>query len=180
LSADGAFEASNCPCYTKSTMSDEIARQQALIVMQRANRHLAKGEIADARLAFERSLALWPTPEAYVGLGQTYGMTNRHDEAIEWCQKAIEVDPAFGQAYNDIGVYLIESHRWEEAIAWLEKALRANRYDSPGQPLYNLGRVYIHLGQYRTALRYLDQSIAIDPFDRPAIWAKFSLLARSN
>ena len=54
-------------------MSDEIDRQQAMIIVERASRHLAKGEIADAKLAFERSLAVWPTAEAHVGLGQTYG-----------------------------------------------------------------------------------------------------------
>ncbi len=161
-------------------MSDEIARQQALIVLERADRHLAKGEIADAMLAYERSLAIWPTAEAYVGLGQAYGLTQRQDEAIEFCQKAIGIDPDFGQAYNDVGVYMIESNRWEEAIPWLEKATRAPRYDSPQQPYLNLGRVYTRLRQYRTALSYLDQSLRLDPFHRPAIWAKFALLARVN
>lgn len=161
-------------------MSDEIARQKALIILEGGQRHLAKGEIADAMLAFERSLAVWPTAEAYVGLGQTYGMTRRQDEAIECCQKAIDVDPSFGEAYNDIGVYLIESKRLDEAIPWLEKAVEAERYDSPEQPFFNLGRVYTRLGQYATALQHLDQSITHDPFHRPAIWAKYSLLARMN
>lgn len=161
-------------------MSDEIARQQALIILERANRQLARGEIADAMLSFERSLAVWPTAQAFVGLGQTYGMTRRQDEAIECCQKALDLDPTFGKAYNDIGVYLIESNRWEEAIPWLEKAMKSGRHESPQLPMLNLGRVYAHLGQYRTALRYLDQSISLDPFHRPAIWAKFGLLAKMN
>jgi Tfp pilus assembly protein PilF len=161
-------------------MSDEIARQQALIILERAKRFLAKGEIADATLAYERSLVVWPTADAYVGLGQTYGMTQRQDEAIECCHKAIAVDAAFCQAYNDIGVYLVELNRWEEAVPWFEKAMKAARCDSPEQPLFNLGRVYTHLGQYATALRYLDNAIALDPFYRPAIWAKFGLLAKTN
>jgi tetratricopeptide (TPR) repeat protein len=161
-------------------MSDDIARQQALIILERAERHLERGALADAILTYKRSLALWPTAEAYVGLGQSYAVTQRRDEAIDCCHKAIEVDPAFGPAYNDIGVYLTESNRWEEAIPWLEKASQATRNDSPEQPLFNLGRVYAHLGQYGTALSYLDQSIALDPFNRPIVWAKFALLARMN
>jgi Tfp pilus assembly protein PilF len=161
-------------------MSDEIARQQALIILERADRYLARGEIADAMLTYERSLAVWPTAEAYVGLGQTYGMTRRKEEAIECCHKAIDVDPAFGQAYNDIGVYLFDSNRLEQAIPWFEKAMKATRYDAREQPLFNLGRTYARLGQYATALRYLDQSIALDPFQQPAIWAKFTLLAKMN
>jgi tetratricopeptide (TPR) repeat protein len=161
-------------------MSDDIARQQALIILERARRHLSNGEVADAILACERSLALWPTAEAYVSLGQSYALTQRRDEAIECCHKAIEVDPTVGRAYNDIGVYLIESSRWEEAIPWLEKASKATRNDSLEQTFFNLGRVYRRLGQYATALNYLDQSLALDPFNRPIIWAKFALLAEMN
>jgi tetratricopeptide (TPR) repeat protein len=76
-----------------------------------------------------------------------------------------------------MGLYLIEAKRWEEAIPWLEEA---SRYDAPQQAYFNLGRAYTRLGQYATALRYLDLSIAQDPFHRPAIWAKFALLAKMN
>jgi tetratricopeptide (TPR) repeat protein len=148
-------------------MSDEIEKQQAMILLERAYRHQMKGELADAIILYERSLATWPTAEAYTFLGWTYSMNGRYDEAIENC-------------HNDIGAYLIELNRWEEAIPWLVKATRAERYDSPHFPFMNLGRVYTHLGQYRTALDYLDQSIRLDPFHRPAIWAKYALLAKMN
>lgn len=161
-------------------MSDEIEKQQAMILLERAYRHQMKGELADAIILYERSLATWPTAEAYTFLGWTYSMNNRYEEAIENCHKAIEVDPTFGNPYNDIGAYLIELSRWEEAIPWLIKATKAERYDSPHFPLMNLGRVYTYLGQYRTALDYLDQSIRLDPFHRPAIWAKYALLAKMN
>ncbi|UCG24107.1 MAG: tetratricopeptide repeat protein [Chloroflexota bacterium] len=161
-------------------MSDEIARQQSMILLERGYRHQMKGEVADAIILYERSLETWPTAEAYTFLGWTYSMTNRYDEAIECCKKAIEVDPTFGNPYNDIGAYLIELKRWEEAIPWLEKAAAAGRYDSPQYPYLNLGRVYGHMGQYRTALRYLDQALILDPFYRAAVWTKHTLLAKMN
>ena len=34
----------------------------------------------------------------------------------EECKRAIEIDPDFGNPYNDIGVYLIDLNRFEEAI----------------------------------------------------------------
>ena len=158
-------------------MSDEIARQQALILLKRANRHLAKGEFADAMIVYRRSLATGPTSEAYVGLGQVYSRLDRHEEAIECCRQAVDNDSTLGGPYNDIGIYLIELGRWEEAIPWLEKATHAEYYDSPQLPHWHLGRIHTHLGHYRTALRHLDRSIKLDPFHRPAIWAKFTLLA---
>ena len=161
-------------------MSDEIARQKAMILLERGYRHQMKGEVGDAIILYERSLDAWPTAEAYTFLGWTYSMTNRYDDAIECCKKAIEVDPTFGNPYNDIGAYLIELKRWEEAIPWLEKATAASRYDSPQYPYLNLGRIYEHMGQYRTALSYLDQALIIDPFYRAAVWSKHALLAKMN
>ena len=161
-------------------MSDEIARQKAMVLLERGYRHQMKGEVADAIILYERSLDAWPTAEAHTFLGWTYSMINRHEDAIECCKKAIEVDPTFGNPYNDIGAYLIELKRWEEAIPWLEKATAASRYDSPQYPCLNLGRVYEHMGQYRTALGYLDRALIIDPFYRAAVWSKHALLAKMN
>lgn len=161
-------------------MSDDVSKQQALILVDRAHRHQMRGEYADAIILYERSLALWPTAEAHTFLGWTYSMMNRYDEAIECCKKAIKVDPDFGNPYNDIGAYLIELRRWEEAIPWLEKATKASRYESPQFPHLNLGRVYESLGQFKTAMTCYDKAIEINPFYRAAVWAKFNLVGRMN
>ena len=46
------------------------------------------------------------------------------DDAIAQCEIAIELDPEFGNPYNDIGVYLMQQQRLDEAIPWLERANR--------------------------------------------------------
>lgn len=161
-------------------MSEEIQRQQAMVLLDRAYKHQMRGELADAILLYEQSLETFPTAEAHTFLGWTYSMMNRYEEAIEACEKAIEVDPDFGNPYNDIGAYLIEMERWEEAIPWLEKATKASRYEAPQFPHMNLGRVYEHMGDYQRALQCFEQAIEIDPFYRTAIWAKYQMLARWN
>ena len=161
-------------------MSDEFTRQQALVLLERAQRHQMKGELADAIILYRRSLALHPTAEAHTFLGWTYSMLNRYDEAIAECQTAIELDPTFGNPYNDIGSYLMAMNRWEEAVPWLEKATKAPRYDAPQFPHINLGRVYEQLGRYRTALSCYNRALAIDPLYRPALWAKYELLGQLN
>lgn len=159
-------------------MSDDISRQQAMILFERAYRHQMRGEFGEAIALYKRSLAVQPTAEAHTFLGWTYSMMNRYDEAIEACQQAIAVDPTFGNPYNDIGAYLIELDRWEEAIPWLEKATQASRYEAPQYPHLNLGRVYEHLGRYRTALSCYDRAIQIAPLYRTAVWAKYNLLSK--
>ena len=159
-------------------MNDNIAKKQALILFEHAHRHQMKGELGDAIVLYRRSLELEPTAEAFTFLGWTYSMLDRYDEAISYCKKAINVDPTYGNPYNDIGAYLIEQHQWQDAIPWLEKASKAQRYESPQFPLMNLGRVYENIGQSRTALTFYDRALQIDPFYRSAIWAKYSLLGQ--
>lgn len=161
-------------------MTKNIAKKQALILIEQAQRHQMKGHYAEAILLYRRSLALQPTAEAFTYLGWIYSMMNRYQEAIDSCKLAIEVDATFGNPYNDIGAYLIELNKWEEAIPWLEKAIAAPRYDNKQFPYMNLGRIYEHLGQYRTALEHYDRAIRIDPFDRTTIWAKYHLIGRLN
>ena len=161
-------------------MSDEISRQQAMILFERAYRHQMRGEFGDAIALYKRSLIVQPTAEAYTFLGWTYSMMDRYDEAIEACHQAIGVDPTFGNPYNDIGAYLIELDRWEEAIPWLEKATQATRYEAPQFPHLNLGRVYEHLGRYHAALSFYYQPLQIAPLYRTAIWSKYNLLSKVN
>jgi tetratricopeptide (TPR) repeat protein len=158
------------------SMGDDFDVQKAMILFERAYRHQMRGEFGNAIALYKRSLAISPTAEAYTFLGWTYSMMDRYDEAIESCKKAIEVDPTFGNPYNDIGSYLIEQGDFEEAIPWLDQAMQAPRYDSPQFPHLNLGRVHERLGRYRQALESYDRALEIDPFYRAAAWAKYDLI----
>lgn len=151
-----------------------------MILLDRAYKHQMQGELADAIVLYERSLEIFPTAEAHTFLGWTYSMMERYEEAIAECKKAIAVDPAFGNPYNDIGAYLIELGQWEDAIPWLEQATKAPRYEAPQFPHMNLGRVYEHRGEYEHALAAYDQALALDPFYQTAIWAKYQMLGRLN
>lgn len=161
-------------------MNDDIARQQAMVLFERAYKKQIRGELGDAMVLYKRSLSVFPTAEAHTFLGWVYSILNRYDEAIDCCKEAIEVDPTYGNPYNDIGAYLIELESWEEAIPWLEKATTASRYEVPQFPHLNLGRVHEHLGRFQSALECYDQALGLDPFYRAAIWAKYNLLGRMN
>ncbi|HBY58261.1 MAG TPA: hypothetical protein DEH78_00460, partial [Solibacterales bacterium] len=110
----------------------------AIELFQKAYQLQMQGELDLAVDLYRRSIEVHPTAEAYTFLGWTYRFQGKIDEAIQECKKAIDVDPSFGNPYNDIGAYLIEKGKHDDAIPWLEKAAKSGRYESYHFPWYNL------------------------------------------
>jgi len=152
----------------------------ALEHFQKAYEHQMKGELEEAVDLYKKSIEIHPTAEAYTFLGWTYSFMVRYDAAIDECRKAIEVDPEFGNPYNDIGAYLIEKGRLDDAIPWLEKATRAKRYDSYCFPHLNLGRIWEKKGQWSKAMDEYRLSLKENPNYVLAARALKNLQSMSN
>jgi Tfp pilus assembly protein PilF len=142
--------------------------ERAVELFQRAYQAQAAGDFETAVQLYKRSLELHPTAEAHTFLGWTYSFQGRLDDAIAECQKAIAVDPSFGNPYNDIGAYLIELGRPDDAIPWLEKATSATRYEAPHYPRFNLGRVYLAKEMLSRALQEFERALHVRPDYEPA------------
>src|SRR5215470_7327697 len=121
---------------------DEDREHRAIRLFKEAYDLQMKGDLEAAVKRYKESIENYPTAEAYTFLGWTYSFMGRLDDAIAECYKAIEVDPTFGNPYNDIGSYLMMKGQIDEAIPWLERALQAPRYESYCYPHMNLGRAF--------------------------------------
>jgi tetratricopeptide (TPR) repeat protein len=141
---------------------------RALRLFQQGYEHQMSGELDEAAALYEASIGLFPTAEAHTFLAWTHSFGGRFDHAIQECQKAIEIDPEFGNAYNDLGAYLIEQGKHDEAIPWLERALGAGRYESYHFPWFNLGRAYAAMDCYGRAMECFREALAIAPEYAPA------------
>jgi Tfp pilus assembly protein PilF len=126
--------------------------REAMRLFQQAYQQQMRGELDEAIELYSRSIEAFPTAEGYTFRGWTYSFQGRIEDAIAECLKAIEVDPTFGNPYNDIGAYLVEQDRLDAAIVWFERALQAPRYESYCFPHFNLGRVYERKKMYTRAL----------------------------
>ncbi len=140
-----------------------IEMQEAKRYMQLAYKAHSEGEYDEAVRLYHRSLELHPTAEAHTFLGWTYSQQGELDQAIEECKNAIEIDPDFGNPYNDIGAYLIQKEQFEEAIFWLNQAANARRYEPRHYPHYNLGRVYERLGDFMQAIEEYRKAYELEP-----------------
>jgi tetratricopeptide (TPR) repeat protein len=139
-----------------------------------------RGDLQEAVRLYERSLAAHPTAEAHTFLGWTYSFLGDLEEAIACCKRAIEVDPSFGNPYNDIGAYLIERGELDAAIPWLQKAKEATRYEAPQFPRFNLGRLYLAKDMLSAALHEFEEALIVRPDYEPAARAIAAVKRRLN
>jgi tetratricopeptide (TPR) repeat protein len=143
----------------------ENDQEKAMELVNRAMRHQMAGELDDAIRLYKESISICPTADAHTYLGWTYSFQGKIHDAIAECEKAIEIDPDFGNPYNDIGVYLMQQQRLDEAIPWLEKAKQAKRYEPRHFPYLNLGRVYAAKGMINKALEEFRGALRMNPGD---------------
>lgn len=134
-------------------------KRQALQRFQEAYQAQVEGDYDRAVELYQESLALHPTAEAYTFLGWTFHFQGKIQEAIAECKRAIEVDPDFGNPYNDIGAYLIGKGKLDEAIEWLEKAKRAPKYEPRHFPFMNLGRLFAQKGMVMKAIQEFEGAL---------------------
>jgi len=160
-------------------MSEDDARRAAELWQEGCRLQMA-GELDRAIDAYQRSIAVHPTAEAHTYLGWTYSFQGKIDEAMAECRRAIEIDPEFGNPYNDIGVYLMQQGKLDEAIPWLERAKKAPRYEPRQFPFMNLGRIYLKQGRWWEALRQFEAAVRVAPTDADSAKALHSLRGRLN
>jgi tetratricopeptide (TPR) repeat protein len=143
------------PMNDASNRAEDSALQpeeRAKMYFQQAYKAHMNGELDDAVRLYTRALETFPTPEAHTFLGWAYSHQGHLEEAIAECEKAIDIDPDYGNPYNDMGAYLMELGRFEEAEESLTQALYASRYETPFFSRFNLGRLKQRQGKWFEAL----------------------------
>lgn len=162
------------------TEEEAITKREALLFFKQAYEAQMRGELDEAADLYKQSIAAYPTAEAHTFLGWTYSFMGLTDEAIAECHQAIEVDPDFGNPYNDIGAYLIEKGDLPSAAHWLKRAMEAQRYECYYYPHFNLGRILEAQGKVFDAMREYKTAIDLNPNYTLALRAFRRLQSRLN
>jgi tetratricopeptide (TPR) repeat protein len=151
------------PAVVSQELTPAECARQAAELFQTAYRLQSMGLTQEAVEMFQRSIERRPTAEAHTYLGRAYRVQGRLQEAVEECKAAIEIDPQFGNSYNDLGAYLVDQGEFSPAIPWLERALGCERYATPHFAWYNLGRAHMGLGELSLARACQRQSLKLAP-----------------
>ena len=70
-------------------MDDSVLKDRALALWMHGQNHHLRGDLESAIALYTRSLAFYPTAEAFTFRGWAYSFQGRVDDAIKQCKKAI-------------------------------------------------------------------------------------------
>lgn len=142
----------------------EVSREkEAFHFLKKAYRHQTAGELRAAIVNYKKSLEVFETAEGHTLLAWTYGFMERYDHAIAECKKAIELDPNFGNSYNDIAAYLIEKGNADEALNYLAIAIHSKRCENISYSYYNIERAWEKKGERLKAMSSYRRAIRENP-----------------
>jgi superkiller protein 3 len=104
--------------------------------------------------------------EEYFTKGLNAQENGFNELAIEYYQKAINIDPNDADAYGNMGIAYAKLEDYREAIKCYQKviAIDPNLAAAYG----NMGSAYYYLKNYREAIRCFQKAITIDPNDAMA------------
>lgn len=143
----------------------DLSERRATQLIETGLASVSSGDLRAARADFEAAAGLYPSAEAFTFWGWMEHHLGDPARAIELCKQAIELDPDFGNPYNDIGSYLVALGRADEAIPWFEKAIGAARYEPRQFPHLNLGRLYLSRRELGKALEHFQAALEFVPDD---------------
>jgi tetratricopeptide (TPR) repeat protein len=85
--------------------------------------------------------------------------------AVTKLQRAIQIDPNFMKAYDNLGLCYEALGNHDEAVRTYQDAIRLNRQKNPSSPWppLNLGALLIKLGRLEEAESILQESLRYDP-----------------
>lgn len=139
------------------------SRTLAMSLIDKGNAFVTENRFSEARKCFEKSVRIYPTADGLTYLGWMLSFEGFYVEALDLCFKAIQIDPDFGNPYNDIGVYLLRVGRLEESIIWFQRAARAARYEPRHFAHFNLSQVYIRQGKLSRAYQQIIMALKYCP-----------------
>jgi tetratricopeptide (TPR) repeat protein len=116
------------------------------------------GELSDAERHFRAALAQTPSAQAYTGLGFVLWRQGNADAAIASLHDAIEADPEYPAAYDQLGTILAEQGKLEEAAD--NYRLVVGKWASAAAH-EKLAEVLLRLGRMEEARREMERAKAL-------------------
>ena len=141
----------------------EMRALQARAAYERGASALAAQQAGVALSAFQEAVRLDPGVALYADAMGTVLLHMRQVEgALAWLNRAVELDPSYGDAHFHRGTALAEAGKWDEAVAEYRRALMLPTLTVPHAAHQNLGFALFVLKRYREAEQSLRFALSIE------------------
>ena len=97
----------------------------------------------------------------YGNLAAIYLIQEKYDEAMGLLKEAININPEYTEAHNNMGLILQKRGELTEAAEWYKKSISLN--SSNTEAYINLGKIFEDQGDISAAIRSYRQAIVLNP-----------------
>jgi tetratricopeptide (TPR) repeat protein len=136
----------------------KVSKNYVPAMLERGDVHVAKGELSLALVDYQTVAKLEPTNAmTQFNMGTVYYTQKKWALAEDSYEKAVDLDPNFYNAYNNLAWMAVERHeQLDNGLRWIKRAIEispdsANLYDT-------LGSVYIARGENQLAAQALQKA----------------------
>ncbi len=95
-------------------------------------------------------------------LGATYAELDNCVQAVEHYQRAVDLQPDYGAAWNNLGQAYAACQEKQLAAQAFQKAMELSTYLTPEYPAYNLSRLYRNQGRLEKAEQYAAKAVDLN------------------
>jgi serine/threonine protein kinase/tetratricopeptide (TPR) repeat protein len=142
------------------------ATEKERLLIEAAYARRIEGNRKEQAAIWEQLIAKYPREkDVLLGLGNYYLDTGDEEKGLLMMNRALELDPFFGEVHNWLGFHYLGKGDFEKAVEHQKRhvALRPNEPN----PLDSLARVNFMLGRVDESLANFEAALAIDPdFDQ--------------
>lgn len=117
-----------------------------------SNRSLLGIDVSEVRVVLGR---------AYRNKGTSFIKQKNYDQAIAWCSKAIQVNPADALAFNERGAAYTFQDKFDDAIKDFNACVKLDAKSS--KAFRNRGSAFFYKGNYQQAVDDCTQAIKLQP-----------------
>jgi len=121
---------------------------------------MGQGEYTRALREFLKAESIY-SEDVYLheDLGLAYMAKRSLDKAVLHFKTALEINPEYSPARNNLGSAYIEQENWAAAISCFKMVKDDLLYATPHYPLTNLGFVYYKTGEYYKAVSCYEEAL---------------------
>jgi tetratricopeptide (TPR) repeat protein len=151
---------------------EEMTHSRSLLVL--GHRLYNKQRYGEALEAYDQAIQMEPDqPEPYYWRGRVYISTGETDRAFNDFKKAVELNPSYGEALDNLGWLCTEIGKYEEGAQYLSRSISLKPDNA--WAYYQRGHCYFKLGDQQAALEDAKMACELGFRDGCTIYRKFSM-----